>query len=62
MKKILVGIMIVLSVAILMFVEYRYIMQNIRPYRGEGGMVYIETLGYTDSYYAPKIGGYEQEQ
>ena len=47
-----IGIFLILS---LMFIEYRFIMHNIIPYRGEGGTVYLEIFGYTDTYYADNI-------
>lgn len=57
MKKkiitIIIGIFLVFS---MMFAEYRFIMHNILPYRGEGGTVYIEIFGQTDTYYAEYIG------
>ena len=55
-KKILIAAIVILSMAILMFVEYRYIMENICPYRGEGGIVYLEIFGQYDEYYAEAIG------
>lgn len=50
--------MIVVSALIitaLMFAEYRLIMHNIKPYLGNGGTVYLEIFGYTDTYYAESI-------
>lgn len=55
-KKIAIGIVIILSIATLMFAEYRYIMRNICPYRGENGTVYLEIFGQMDEYYADPIG------
>ena len=40
------------SILVLMFAEYRYIMCNLHPYRGENGTVYIEIFGQVDTYYA----------
>lgn len=48
MKKIIAAILIL----ILMFVEYRFIMLNIRPYNGDNGTVYLEIFGNVDEYYA----------
>lgn len=48
MKKIIVAILILL----LMFVEYRVIMLNIKPYNGDNGTVYLEIFGNVDEYYA----------
>jgi hypothetical protein len=55
MKKIItiiIGITLILSV---MFAEYRYIMHNIRPYKGENNTVYLEIFGQVDEYYAEDI-------
>ena len=49
MKKIII---IILAVITLMFAEYRFIMLNLCPYRGENGTVYIELFGQVDEYYA----------
>ena len=49
MKK---TIIIILAIITLMFAEYRYIMLNLCPYRGENGTVYIELFGRVDEYYA----------
>ena len=51
-KKCLMAFTIILAVFALMFVEYRYIMLNLAPYRGENGTVYIEIFGQVDTYYA----------
>ena len=47
--KVTIGILLLLS---LMFAEYRYIMLNLKPYRGNNGTVYIEMFGNIDEYYA----------
>lgn len=52
MKKIII---IILAVIALMFAEYRFIMHNLCPYRGENGTVYIELFGQVDEYYADPI-------
>lgn len=49
MKKIIIGILIILS---FMFAEYRYIMHNIKPYLGENNTIYLEIFGQVDEYYA----------
>ena len=52
MKKIVkIAIELVVLFAI-MFAEYRYIMCNITPYRGDGGTVYLEVFDQVDEYYA----------
>lgn len=48
MKKIIA----VILVLVLMFVEYRFIMLNIKPYNGDNGTVYLEIFGNVDEYYA----------
>lgn len=50
MKKILVAAVFLAGVAIAMFAEYRYIMQNIKPYHGDRDTVYIEIFGQIDEY------------
>ena len=53
MKKIFIRIVIILTFILsLMFAEYRLIMRNIEPYRGQGGTVYLEVFGHVDEYYA----------
>lgn len=53
MKKVLVTILFLI---LLMYAEYRMIMNNIRPYCGEGGTVYLEVFGMVDVYYAEPVG------
>lgn len=48
MKKLI----ILISILCAMFFEYRYIMCNIKPYRGENGTIYLEFMGQIDEYYA----------
>ena len=48
MKKIII---ILLAVAALMYAEYRYIMLNLHPYKGDNGTMYIEIFGNADEYY-----------
>lgn len=55
MKKICIITVAVLAIFILMFAEYRFIMVNLHPYRGENDTVYIEFMGQVDEYYAEKI-------
>ena len=45
-----------LAIVLLMFAEYRLIMNNLRPYCGEGGTVYIEVFGMVDVYDAEPVG------
>lgn len=56
MKKKIIGAVIgILFIISLMFAEYRFIMHNICPYRGERGTVYLEIFGQVDEYYAEPI-------
>ena len=59
MKKLFAIILAVVVLFAIMFAEYRYIMCNIKPYRGEGGTVYLEIFDNVDEYYAESIGGDE---
>ena len=52
MKKLVAITLIIVAVLGLMFAEYRYIMCNIKPYRGENGTVYLEIFDQVDEYYA----------
>lgn len=53
MKKNLIKITItIICIISLMFAEYRFIMNNIKPYRVERGTIYIEIFGHIDEYYA----------
>jgi hypothetical protein len=55
MKKIAKFIIILVAVLGIMFAEYRCIMHNIKPYRGEGGTVYLEVFGQVDEYYSDPV-------
>ena len=54
--KALVGILLIVS---LMYAEYRYIMCNLKPYRGDNGTVYIEMFGNINEYYADFMYNYK---
>ena len=54
MKKFIKITLILIALLCAMFVEYRVIMTNIKPYRGEGGIVYLEVFGQVDEYFAEK--------
>ena len=54
MKKIVKFVIILVAVLGIMFAEYRFIMLNIKPYRGECGTVYLEIFNQVDEYYADK--------
>lgn len=51
-KKIITAALLIIALLGIMFAEYRLIMCNQRPYRGENGTVYIEMFGHVDEYYA----------
>ena len=50
MKKFIKFFIILLALIALMFAEYRYIMTNIKPYRGANSTVYIEIFEQIDEY------------
>lgn len=52
MKKLVKIALVFIALLCAMFVEYRYIMCNIIPYRGENGTVYLEVFNHVDEYYA----------
>lgn len=52
MKKITKSIITIILILGIMFFEYRFIMINIKPYRGNGGTVYLEIFNRIDEYYA----------
>lgn len=54
--KVIISILLLLQ---LMYAEYRYIMVNLKPYRGDNGTVYIEMFGNIDEYYADYIESLE---
>lgn len=47
MKKL---ILILLAVVVMMYAEYRYIMLNLSPSKGDNGTIYIEFMGNVDEY------------
>ncbi len=47
MKKAILALIVLLCI---MFAEYRYIMLNLRPYKGNDGSIYIEIFGSVDEY------------
>ena len=60
MRKIIHEIIVIIAITLigifsLMLIEYRYIMNNIRPYTGNNETVYIEMFGQIDEYYASPI-------
>lgn len=52
MKKLVKITLILIALLCVMFLEYRIIMYNIKPYHGERGAVYLEVFGQIDEYYA----------
>lgn len=55
MKKATVILLVIVALLGIMYAEYRYIMTNICPYRGENGTVYLEIFGEVDEYYADPV-------
>lgn len=51
MKKLIRVALVVLIVFVIMWAEYRYIMINIKPCRGENNALYLEIFGQVDEYY-----------
>ena len=50
MKKFIKIAIAMLSIALLMFAEYRYIMRNLEPRINENGNISIEMFGQIDEY------------
>jgi hypothetical protein len=55
MKRLVKVLITLVSIAVLMFAEYRFIMLNLCPYFAEDGFLCIEFMGQVDSYYAEPI-------
>lgn len=55
MKRVATIVAVLVTIAALMFAEYRFIMTNIKPYYAEDGFLCIEFMGQTDAYYAEPI-------
>ena len=51
-RKIIISIIFIVSVLVLMYAEYVYIIHNLCPYTENGGTVYIELFGRIDEYEA----------
>lgn len=62
MKKLVAITLILVALLGIMFAEYRYIMCHIKPYRGEGGTVYLEVFNQVDEYYADPVELMEEQQ
>lgn len=52
MKKLIIALLVI---AALMYAEYRFIMLNLKPYKGDNGTVYIEIFDRVDEYYADPV-------
>ena len=50
MKKLIKLTLAVVILLCIMFMEYRYIMQNIRPIIEENNTIYLEIFGQVDEY------------
>ena len=59
MKKFAKAIIITACIIGAMFAEYRIIMHNLHPYKGDNGTVYIEFMGQVDTYYADPVSEME---
>ena len=51
MKKLIALILSIVLLTTIMFAEYRYIMTNLHPYKGNSNIIYIEIFGQVDEYY-----------
>ena len=51
MKKLIAIVLSMFLLAGIMFAEYRYIMTNLHPYKGNSNTIYIEIFGQVDEYY-----------
>lgn len=52
MKKLILILLALAAILCIMYAEYRYIMLNLSPSKGDNGTVYIEIFGQVDEYYA----------
>ena len=59
MKKAITIILALVVLLGIMYGEYRYIMTNICPYKGDNGTVYLEIFGQVDEYYADPVSEME---
>lgn len=59
MKKLAKATIIIACILVAMFAEYRFIMHNLIPYKGDNGTVYIEFMGQVDTYYADPVSEME---
>ena len=50
MKKLIIILLAIAVMFSIMFAEYRYIMLNLNPSKGDNGTVYIEIFGQVDEY------------
>lgn len=51
MKRLFSVLIVLVSIAVLMFAEYRYIMCNINPSYENDGFLHLEVFGQVDTYY-----------
>ena len=54
-RKIIISIIFIVSVLVLMYAEYVYIIHNLCPYTENEGTVYIELFGRIDEYEADQF-------
>ena len=58
-KRVAVVLAVLLSVLVIMWAEYRFIMLNLCPYIGENNTVYVEIFNRVDEYDAPPVSEME---
>ena len=51
MKRLIKTAIVLVTLAVLMFAEYRYIMHSICPSYGADGFLHLEVFGSIDTYY-----------
>ena len=56
--KLTIGILLLTTI---MFTEYRFIMENIKPYRTDSSTIYLEIFGRIDEYYADYYTDYIED-
>ena len=50
MKKLIIVLLTIAVMLGIMYAEYRFIMLNLSPSKGDNGTVYIEIFGQVDEY------------
>lgn len=60
MKNVIIAIIGFVLLLAAMHLEYRIIMHNVKPYKGENNTVYLEIFGQVDEYYADDVSEMER--